>query len=156
MPVYIPEAAMNTEWLDDKLYGIYQDAEWASLFPSRSSGMITLGPHNTTFAVAMFHQLHCLDALRYAYAAAKSGKFVWPGNGTHIEEHTHHCLTYLREVILCRADGTLEETHPVVAADGTVDQGSDGLNTVHRCRDWTKVRDYVEENNGWGDVVERR
>ena len=145
MPLHIPEVGMNIEWPDDELYGIYQDDEWLSLFP-RSNGWVALGPYDEMFVVSMFHQLHCIDALRYGYATAKAGVLVFPGNGTGVEHHVNHCLTYLKEIILCRGDTTLEESQLMRNPEGRMEHGASGVDMVHRCRDWTTIREYMEEN----------
>ncbi|KZV68914.1 hypothetical protein PENSPDRAFT_581724 [Peniophora sp. CONT] len=147
LPLHIPPAAMNVEWPDDQLYGLHEDSEWESLFP-RGNGWLTLGPNNTMWVLSMYHQMHCLSVLRHAYVAAKSGTLVYTpgGNGTGVEHHTNHCLTYLREFILCNADTTLEESYLIVHENGFKEHGATGMDMVHRCRDWTKVRDYLEDN----------
>ncbi|KAA1469634.1 hypothetical protein DENSPDRAFT_835274 [Dentipellis sp. KUC8613] len=145
LPVHIGEAAMNAEWLDDQVYGPYADDDWASLFP-RSNGWVALGPNQEMYVLSMFHQLHCLDALRYGYVTAKAGTLQFPGNGTGVEHHVNHCLTYLKEMLLCAGDTTLETSMPVTNAKGEIDHGATGNNIVHRCRDWTQIRDYLEEN----------
>lgn len=60
LPLYVPEAAMNAEWPDDELYGLWEDKEWESLFP-RGNGWVTLGPNDEMFVLSMYHQLHCLS-----------------------------------------------------------------------------------------------
>lgn len=42
------------------------DAEWESLYPGESAGFVRLGPEMRFFGLSMYHQLHCLDSLRYA------------------------------------------------------------------------------------------
>ncbi|KZV61847.1 hypothetical protein PENSPDRAFT_693021 [Peniophora sp. CONT] len=145
LPVHIPKAAMNIEWPDDELYGIYQDDEWASVFP-KSNGWVALGPERELFVVSMFHQMHCLDALRYGYAAAKHGYLQYPGNGTGVEHHVNHCLVYLREIILCGADTTLEYGELAKDDTGKVMHGASGLDVMHQCKDWTAIRAALDEN----------
>lgn len=93
----------------------------------------------------MYHQIHCLDALRLAIQGKKphgehnlgsSGKEHWQ------ENHSDHCLNYLRQTILCNADLTLEEEFP---EEGSHDVG-EGLGAKHVCRDWSLVHEYVERN----------
>ena len=60
------------------------------------------------------------------------------------EEHIQHCLRYLLHSVLCSADTTLEEDHPVWDEEtGTWKHSSSGLGMVHECRDWTAVRRYM-------------
>jgi hypothetical protein len=74
----------------------------------------------------MFHQMHCLQMIRRAIVRGDMG------------HHIHHCLNFLRQVVLCASDTTL---NPLDYVDGT-----DGLGVVHICRDWEKVYDFVEKN----------
>lgn len=158
LPVHIKQAAMNVEWLDDEVYGLYAQDDWESLFPN-TTGFVTLGipptefnPNSTSgytphvFCVTMYHQLHCLNVFRTSYTSAKANALVWPGNGTWYDFHLNHCLNYMRQMILCAADTTLM---PATELDlsfglGRYEASSDGV--VHRCRDWTQVRRFVEQH----------
>ncbi|KAI0027647.1 hypothetical protein K488DRAFT_60786, partial [Vararia minispora EC-137] len=88
-----------------------------------------------------YHQLHCLDVFRISYAAAKARALVWPGNGTDFDHHLEHCLVYMREMVLCSADSTLIPTMP-----GSNGELATSIGVTHRCRDWTQLRKWVEEN----------
>jgi len=101
-------------------------AAWASLV-GNSIGFINLGPNNRRFALSMFHQLHCLTAIRKSLQEGSGG-----GN-----DHLAHCVNYLMEMILCSARPTLELAIPNVPPTGT----------THVCRDWTKVYKYLEEKH---------
>lgn len=57
--------------------------------------------------------------------------------------HVRHCFNLLRQAVLCAADTTLDPLD--FSRDGKV-IGADGLGTAHVCRDWTKVYDFVWEN----------
>lgn len=92
LPLRVNQVAMNAEWLDDEVYGPYADEDWASNFP-KSNGWVALGPNHDMFVLSMFHQLHCLDALRFGYVTAKARALEFPGNGTGVEHHVNHCLT---------------------------------------------------------------
>lgn len=104
--------------------------EWLALQDSWSSlGYIRVGEVMQVYALAMIHQMHCVDALGRAIAehAHDDGDPGDPG-------HLLHCLSYLRQLFLCQADTTLEpydfltrdySTHPV------------GVTRV--CRDWSAV-----------------
>lgn len=146
LPLNVRQTAMNTEWLDDRVYGIYADDDWASIIPIRS-GFVDLGPNHDLYSLSMYHQLHCLDVMRHAFASAKASALVFPGNGTGVEHHVTHCLVYLREMILCAADTTLEPVDGVALDKlGNEHLGSTGDSVIHRCRDWTQIRGVVEEN----------
>lgn len=137
---------MNAEWLDDRVYSIYADDDWASLIPE-DSGFVDLGPNHEMFSLSMYHQLHCLDVMRHAFATAKARVLAFPGNGTKVEHHVSHCLVYLREMVLCAGDTTLEPADAVVLDKaGKEHLGSTGDNVIHKCRDWTQIRGLVEAN----------
>ncbi|THV05115.1 hypothetical protein K435DRAFT_647990, partial [Dendrothele bispora CBS 962.96] len=101
--------------------------EWAST-AARGFGYIQLGGHQRLFAVSMFHQFHCLRLMRYAL----EGRHDEGSQG-----HMQHCLTYLRQMILCHPDLTLE---PADILDDERDYEMRRLGSTHVCKDWTKVR----------------
>jgi len=79
------------------------------------------------FGVTMFHQLHCLQALRTALQVLTAqvngtGSGIFPESHWPHGSHYLHCLDYLRQTILCSADSTVEAPryfpeigHPVVS-----------------------------------------
>ncbi|VDB97463.1 unnamed protein product [Peniophora sp. CBMAI 1063] len=143
LPVQLSQVALTVEWLDDEVYGLYADDDWESLFPFGRSGFVTLGPNQDHFAVGMYHQLHCLDVFRISYAAARAHALVYPGNGTHFDNHFAHCMNYIREMLLCNADPTLIPAKPT-GTEGRYISRSIGV--THQCRDWTQLRQWVEKN----------
>lgn len=86
----------------------------------------------------MVHQMHCLDVLRVGFAMGGVGA------GAGYIEHAEHCLRYLRQAILCRADSTLEPSTPERDAAGVWEHAASGVGSVHRCKDWTAMRRYLE------------
>ena len=60
---------------------------------------------------------------------------------THHEMHVDHCLTHLREDILCNADDTPRYTggHFKIAGSG---QGQ-----LRLCRDWSKLDDWARQHS---------
>lgn len=71
--------------------------------------------------------------------------------------HVRHCFNLLRQAVLCAADITLD---PLDSVHNGVPTGADGIGTTHVCRDWTKVYDYVWENQRdadlWAEFEDRR
>ncbi len=122
---------------DSVHYHPNNSVEWHSLFPRGSEGFVRLGPRSRLFGVSMFHQLHCLDKMRRAVVGVPPSEWEsW---------HTQHCLNYVRQMLLCAASTRLE---PVKLGHGK-GEGSlkvDGLGLEHSCRDWTLLREMVEEN----------
>ncbi|KAI0631220.1 hypothetical protein C8Q77DRAFT_1159906 [Trametes polyzona] len=145
LPLKLPPAALVLS-TDAAHFGLTADADWGALFPL-SDGFTTLrgppapsspgtgagdGPRRT-FLVSMVHQLHCLDVLRVAFAANRTGAAA----------HAAHCLRYLRQTVLCHADTTLEPDEPGVR-DGRWEHAASGVGAVHRCRDWTVLRRWLD------------
>lgn len=105
-------------------------AQWASMIP-KHRGIVHVGPDRQPFMLSMFHQLECLDILRRMYAEKHGGALDGVGR---------HCLNYLRQTVLCRADLQLE---PVIDPDGPHAVDMHGERT---CFDWRQVYARVEEN----------
>ncbi|XMA08228.1 hypothetical protein WAI453_001019 [Rhynchosporium graminicola] len=88
------------------------------------------------FGVAVFHQLHCLRALRDTVRQLKTGQPARDWGGP---DHLEHCLDYIRQGLMCSADTTIE--WPVFVKN---ESGKDGPITgegiEHQCRDWNAVR----------------
>ncbi|KAH9852229.1 hypothetical protein C2E23DRAFT_826379 [Lenzites betulinus] len=110
------------------------DDEWATVFPPHD-GFTDLGPHNRTFTISMTHQMHCLDVFRVAFATG-SQEYAY---------HVGHCLSYMRQKILCIADTTLEAAIVGLDESGQLGYGSTGYGSVHRCKDWTELRRYLAD-----------
>lgn len=125
------------------------EAEYFSIYPGEYLGFVHLGPNKRFFGLSMYHQIHCLASLRKAILGIthdhRKKRQDGMGTGMGMDEaeigHTHHCLNYLRQTILCSADVTLEPEVP----EGSQDVG-EGLGVTHVCRDWGKVYDYVKRN----------
>ncbi|KZW04460.1 hypothetical protein EXIGLDRAFT_716414 [Exidia glandulosa HHB12029] len=132
-------------------YTLYADDAWQSLF-TRSNGYVRLGDVGQPFAVAMWHQLHCLDGLRDALKHGREGNMTDEDVG-----HIDHCLDYLRQTVRCWSDTTLEAAERVEMPDGTARAGATGIGDLHICRDWRHVTDYVEDNYEiWQPAAEPR
>ncbi|KAF8442447.1 hypothetical protein L210DRAFT_3397650 [Boletus edulis BED1] len=132
LPVEIPLAGLSVETGEDH-FSLYDDDEWGTLFPS--DGFVRLGPNDRTFLVSLYHQLHCLDIIRVGYLT----------NRTHAFEHIQHCLRYLRQILVCHADTTLEDDIPQFL-DGGWTHSANGVGSVHSCKDWTVLRRWVEDH----------
>ncbi len=79
-----------------QLNGTAADSEWETLFPG--NGLIVLGPHEQVFSISMFHQLRCLNMIRNVLVE-HGGIRGHDGSS----ELVHHCVNYLRQMVLCRA-----------------------------------------------------
>ncbi|KAK3298773.1 uncharacterized protein B0H64DRAFT_82253 [Chaetomium fimeti] len=108
---------------------------WDKVFP-RGRGFIqhpeiSPVPHG----LAVFHQLHCLDAIRHGYYAAVDGTepahFAKPG-------HIRHCIDYLRQSIMCNADTNLEPIDPDL-------DGVTGWGFPRKCRDIVRLIGWAQK-----------
>ncbi|KAI0292632.1 hypothetical protein B0F90DRAFT_1736757 [Multifurca ochricompacta] len=113
-------------------FSLLDDDEWGTQLPA--DGFTDLGPSQRPFLLAMIHQMHCLDVIRVGFVTNRTGS----------AQHITHCLRYLRQTILCKADTTLEETMFEYMGDGW-HAGASGVGMIHRCRDWTAVWKYLRE-----------
>ncbi|PVH96581.1 hypothetical protein DM02DRAFT_534913 [Periconia macrospinosa] len=117
------------------------NAAWGNLFP-KDGGFFTHPPavsERSTFSV--FHQLHCLDAIRHGYwqlhDAATEGRKISDGEfPMHTSpSHIRHCTDLLRQSLMCAADRTIEVKD---------DQGGvSGFGTLHQCADYDDLLDTV-------------
>ncbi|KAJ6498101.1 hypothetical protein C8R47DRAFT_318935 [Mycena vitilis] len=106
--------------------------QWASYTPP-GSGYLRLGSENREFALAMTHEDHCLRLIRGVLADPSIPQ----------ARAMPYCLNYLRQMILCMPNLTLEAP----------DKLSDSRNfttsrhgSVHVCKDWRKVYVALEDN----------
>lgn len=101
-------------------------AQWAALVPP-DGGVITIpGLGHQPFTISLFHQLRCLDVLRDAVVSSIT-------NRTQASPKTVHCLNYLRQMVLCRADRYLENVRDPSAEHVVQFMGE------KTCKDWAQV-----------------
>ena len=98
---------------------------------------VRLGSEYRSFAVAMFHELHCMRIMRRALAAGNYHRLHAIQQG-----HIHHCFVYLRLWTLCSADVTLEPGD-FAARNLTTER----TGATHTCMDWDPMYDFV--NDRW-------
>jgi len=114
--------------------GFTATAEWNAIRPP-GKGFVFLGEEYFAFGVSMWHQMHCLNHIRAVLV-----------NGDDGSDHTEHCFHYLRQGILCAADTTLEAGGTSrTLANG--DKVATGVGTVHTCRDWRQVHNWMESQH---------
>ncbi|KAK7683146.1 hypothetical protein QCA50_013819 [Cerrena zonata] len=137
LPLDIPSVGLELEGTEPH-YALKSDADWKSIYPQPRMGFTSLGQSNRTFMVSMYHQLHCLDVIRVGFVV----------NGSDAYHHIEHCLRYLRQILLCKADTTLEVTDGERTDEhGRILEGASGLGMIHRCKDWTKVKRHLEDKD---------
>jgi hypothetical protein len=79
--------------------------------------------------------MHCLNHIR--------GVLVNGGDGS---DHTEHYFHYLRQAILYAADITLEAGGTSMERANS-DRGAAAEGTIHTCRDWRQVYDWMESRH---------
>lgn len=121
--------------------------DWSTIIPNHGFVLLDSSSEEADesgrafYAVSMYHQLHCLNGFRRLTVAAKNGTMT-----QHNVDHAVHCLSYLRQLLLCQADTALEPARLATTVSGGKTQAVYGEGTTHQCRDWTQVRAFVEKN----------
>ncbi len=88
----------------------------------------------------MFHEFHCLRRLQNSLFA--------PNHPFSTPDHIQHCLTYLRQRILCKADDGLEEGD-AMSRNFELDR----VQGTMVCEDWSAVYDFLGSNsNEWDEI----
>lgn len=110
-------------------YGLHDVRDWESLTPP-GNGWVVLEPGPRSYAVTMYHQLHCLNSMRYDLTQSKIGKKATAAQ----LGHAHHCYNYIRQGLQCGLDLTLQP------------KNGGGSGVTHVCRDWVQIRTFMEQN----------
>ncbi|KZV95270.1 hypothetical protein EXIGLDRAFT_610797, partial [Exidia glandulosa HHB12029] len=121
-------------------------SEWNSTLPS-GGGMLYFGPpgNRQQFSISMFHQLRCLDIIGRELLDERAQMKQW----VEPSALSQHCMGYLRQMILCRADTWIESAYNAVGPRIVTSAAT------HTCSDWSAVygaaednfREYVEEGH---------
>ncbi|KAF8157308.1 hypothetical protein K438DRAFT_1687140 [Mycena galopus ATCC 62051] len=104
---------------------------WATT-TSKGFGYVRLGAEHRAFAVSMFHQLHCMRLIHAALAGQYDEASHW---------HMQHCLNYIRQMILCSPNLTLEPADIL-----SRDYEADRTGATHVCEDWSAMYRGAEKN----------
>lgn len=124
------------------IHGPLAEGAWERVYPD-GFGFVRLGPSRRILCVSMFHQLHCVEKLRRALADPDDPIATIP--------HLQHCMNYLRQMVLCGADTTLEPA----SQDPATGLETTGVGVTHMCRDWDAVYDTINHNYArWMDYWE--
>ncbi|KAK7688204.1 hypothetical protein QCA50_008574 [Cerrena zonata] len=113
-------------------------AEWNMTLPTGGT-IVYLGSQHRPFTVSMFHQLRCLNIIRTAILENHNDSSSHHTKQT--QSLVNHCMNYLRQMVLCRTDTTLESVRTTVGRGITV------WDITHTCRDWTTVYEAAERNS---------
>ena len=111
------------------------EIEWNYTLP-RGGAVVHLGPDCRPFTVSMFHQLRCLNIVRAAIIKSHDGDPL----DLQRRKLVDHCMNYLRQMILCRMDTTLEPLRAIHTRGVAV------WDITHVCKDWSMVYKEAERN----------
>lgn len=119
---------------DFPIHGPNASTAWSRVYPN-GFGFVRLGAGRRILCVSMFHQLHCIEKMRRALDDPDDPVATIP--------HLQHCMNYIRQMVLCGADLTLE---PEDYDEANRRNEATGVGVTHSCRDWSVVYDTVNEN----------
>jgi len=122
-----------------QLAGPAADAEWAALVPN--GGTVHLGKDSRPYTLSMFHQLRCLDVVRYGLQTTYG---INNSDSKPPIELTNHCINYLRQMALCRASTALEFIG--VTPKPWLDFSVPADRPYTTCRDWRTVYAALDDN----------
>lgn len=109
--------------------------EWLSTSPE-GVGYVRLGDEDRMLSPSMFHQMHCLRLIQHALSTAER-EFPYSPH------HLQHCLNYIRQMVLCTPDLTLE---PADMLERDFNSPENRIGMTHTCKDWDAIYRRVEEN----------
>jgi len=95
------------------------------------------GGERKPFTFSLFHQLRCLNIIRESLMARRHPPYTEPSR------LAIHCMNYIRQMVLCRADLTLESARNPVGPNTVVSD------VTHVCRDWSVVWDQVQGDESY-------
>ncbi|KAF7983125.1 hypothetical protein HWV62_24087 [Athelia sp. TMB] len=100
------------------------------------------GSFATTLDV--FHQLHCLNLIRKAlHPDYYADHLAMHNSGAQGFNHVGHCITAIRESLMCSAD----ITPTVFKWEETEHRTFPRLDVMHTCRNFDKIRDWAKERH---------
>ncbi|KAF2119420.1 hypothetical protein BDV96DRAFT_642445 [Lophiotrema nucula] len=104
--------------------------------------------NKTVFTTSMTHQLHCLYAVVEVYSMLTSGVKDLKSMPEDHHWHMIHCFDYMRQAIMCSADMSLEGLETTFPDHNG---GSDGWDSKHVCKDYSKVKERMESVRAYDD-----
>ncbi|EEP82687.1 predicted protein [Uncinocarpus reesii 1704] len=97
-------------------------------------------PGHYAIALDVFHQLHCLNAIRQKIWATEA---VDPNDDTLSIEHVDHCIDSIRQSLMCSSDIT-----PIVFQWDEEEQEAKAMaNVMHQCRDFEAIWQWGKEHH---------
>ncbi|RAK89241.1 hypothetical protein BO79DRAFT_146831 [Aspergillus costaricaensis CBS 115574] len=120
---------IEKRWKRDTSY-MSLDPRYDSLWNETGQSALIFDDQGSVVQITMFHQLHCLASLRKALQEASNGQDI--GIDHTANTHWPHCMHFLREAVICSADGTLER--PGYYPNGTGQTFINGYGDIRYCR----------------------
>ncbi|KXT06196.1 hypothetical protein AC578_1434 [Pseudocercospora eumusae] len=92
--------------------------------------------HNAeSYSISMFHQIHCVLALKQDFHNALD-------LDPETLHHAEHCFEYLRQAVMCAGDLTLEKMK--TDEEGRPVRDVIGWGVRHECRDWESMVEWAD------------
>lgn len=145
LPVEFEDVSMVVQ--ENNIFSLIDDQKWAQTMPARR-GFVRLGSKGRSFSLAAYHQLHCINSLRFSYTVARDGLVTDPEVLKDKIGHDNHCFQFIRQSILCKADDALVP----FGQDNRTLSGA-GFGISHKCRNWAQLRNFVLENDKKWDGI---
>ncbi|KAH8676551.1 hypothetical protein BGZ60DRAFT_259733 [Tricladium varicosporioides] len=122
---------------------------WNGLFPHQGGYFRhpQIAPQRS--ALAVFHQLHCLDGIRKGYwtvyDAATEGRKIVEEDIPFMASPSHirHCIDLLRNSLMCQPDLTVE-------VKDMKKGGVTGFGTEHTCKSWNQLNEWITKWETYG------
>ncbi|KAL2005653.1 hypothetical protein VTN00DRAFT_10146 [Thermoascus crustaceus] len=92
------------------------------------------------YAIAIFHQLHCLHMIMRNYDMLLTGDLHREDMDDNDFWHVDYCFDYLRQSLLCCGDTALEGQNNFTDLPGT-----DGTGGTHVCKRYGDIWEWAEE-----------
>ncbi|KAL2071926.1 hypothetical protein VTL71DRAFT_13161 [Oculimacula yallundae] len=112
------------------------DTQWALQHGYAPTFIHPYDESKSIYQIDMFHSMHCIHRIRNKLTSELSLQ-EWPRN----DEHTLHCLDYLREQLMCNADLTLEGTDDLLHFNKT---------SGHVCRNYNAIMEWAKAHHWAG------
>lgn len=138
------------------------ETEWALQNGYAPSRLHSEDPTKSIYQIDMFHALHCVvgSLMNLWFSTTAEGHIVpnpkladfksleqWPRN----DDHTLHCLDYLREQLMCNPDLLLQGTDYYVHFNvnhGHTCRNSDMITDWAKSHHWSGHRQYLIDTTG--------
>ncbi|KAJ5710331.1 hypothetical protein N7488_004487 [Penicillium malachiteum] len=116
--------------------------EWAAQHGLPPSAPTPDTPGELVYQLDGFHAMHCLNTRPWQHMIRENLL-----ENYHFDDHTQHCLEYIRHTLMCNVDVTL------AGLDKRNLLGAESSYAIHTCRDYDAVVRWSAANR-WENVTE--